>query len=303
MVCFHPLKGWRARLPSGNGGYRIVFNIAAGFVDKPQSVPCGQCTGCRLERSRQWAVRCMHEASLHADNCFLTLTYSDEHVPRDGSLRIRDVQLFLKRLRSRYGAGIRFYGCGEYGDNFGRPHYHLCVFGFDFGDKVAFSKNSQGDIVYISRELDDVWGFGISTIGAVTFESAAYVARYVMKKVTGKGASDYYERYNLDTGEIYWLSPEYTHMSRRSGIGKDWFDKFTSDVYPRDYVVVNGVKSRPPRFYDSKFEIIDPARYARLKARRVRNARLHAEDNTPERLRVREEVVNSRISKLKREIG
>ena len=76
-----------------------MFNKRDGYEDKPQSIACGQCQGCRLERSRQWAVRCLHESKLHADNCFLTLTYSEEHLPRDGSLHIKHVQDFLKRLR------------------------------------------------------------------------------------------------------------------------------------------------------------------------------------------------------------
>ena len=150
--------------------------------------------------------------------------------------------------------------------------------------------------------MDRIWSHGIATSGAVTFESSGYVARYVTKKVTGKAADRHYERVNLDTGEIFYITPEYTHMSRNGGIGKGWLDTFTSDVYPRDYVVINGVKARPPRFYDSKFEVIDPDRYKRLKARRVRRSRKYADNNTPGRLRVREEVVLSRISKLKREL-
>lgn len=306
MVCFHPLKGYRSRSPSANGGYRIVFNVRDGYADKPQSVPCGQCSGCRLERSRQWAVRCMHEARMHEDNCFITLTYSDDNIPDGGTLIKSDFQKFMKRLRKHVhvtaGKRVRYYMAGEYGDLLGRPHYHVCLFGYDFADKVPISRNSQGDILYVSVELDKLWNLGISQLGAVTFESAAYCARYVMKKVTGKAADAYYEMYDLETGEIFYRQPEYNDMSRRPGIGQGWFDTFNSDVYPRDYVVVNGVKARPPRYYDNKYEIVDPDRFARLKARRVRNARKHEHNNTPDRLKVREEVQLARIKSLKRSV-
>ena len=151
-------------------------------------VPCGQCIGCRLERSRQWAIRCVHEASLHTDNCFITLTYSPDCLPSDGSLNHDDFQKFFKRLRKHIAPKkIRYYMCGEYGEDLqqpsklGRPHFHACLFGLDFDDKQLYIVRDDVKL-YTSATLEKIWGKGFVTIGDVTFESAAYVARYIAKK-------------------------------------------------------------------------------------------------------------------------
>ena len=159
-------------------------------------------------------MRCHHEASLYQDNCFITLTYSDEHLPSDKSLHVDHFQKFMKRLRKRFGEGVRYYHCGEYGEKYMRPHYHACLFNFDFPDKKIWKENN-GNRLYISESLSELWPFGFVTIGDVTFESAAYVARYIMKKVNGDLAESHYERVDWDTGEVYHLKPEYTTMSRR----------------------------------------------------------------------------------------
>lgn len=255
-------------------------------------LPCGQCVGCRLERSRQWAVRCMHEASLHKDNCFVTLTYSDYYLPENGSLVKSDFQKFMKRLRKRVGTNIRYYYCGEYGENFGRPHYHVILFGYDFKDKMLWRQNTNGDRCYRSKLLEELWPFGLSEIGDVTFQSAAYVARYVMKKRTGDMAKEYY-------GDRL---PEYNDMSRRPGIGALWLEKFQNDVYPHDYMVLNGKKMRPPRFYDNRYELNYEYEMDMIRVKRVENAERFRENNTKERLYVREFIANNRVSKLVRKI-
>ena len=141
MPCYNPLKGYRSRTLNASGKRSIVFNLREGYVDQPIEVPCGQCIGCRLERSRQWAVRCVHEASLYKNNCFVTLTYSDDKLPSDGSLHFDHFQKFMKRLRRFYDdSRIRFFHCGEYGEQYSRPHYHCCLFNFDFVDKKFWKK-------------------------------------------------------------------------------------------------------------------------------------------------------------------
>lgn len=300
MACFHPLKGYRARSRNGNGSRSIVFQVKDGFADRPVMIACGQCIGCRLERSRQWAVRCMHEAKLYENNCFITLTYSDSFLPTSRSLVFKDFQDFMKRLRKRYGSGIRFFHCGEYGERFGRPHYHACIFNFDFPDKELWKVNHVGDNVYTSKSLDALWGMGHASIGAVTFESAAYVARYVVKKRTGAIARTWYEYISPETGEVFDRTPEYTTMSRRPGIGHGHIRRYMGDVYSYDFVVVNGVKARPPRYYDGVYEVEFPSDFARLKARRVRKGKKHADNNTPDRLKVREELQELRLKRLKR---
>ena len=238
MPCYYPLKGYLSKSLTVNGKRGITFTASKGFTDKPMTIPCGQCIGCRLKYSAMWAARMVHESQLYDDNCFITLTYDDDHLPSDLSLRKRDFQLFMKRLRKRFSSDrIRFFHCGEYGENFGRPHYHACLFNFDFPDRELFS--IRNDVrLYTSDILTDIWGKGMCSVGDVTFDSAAYVARYVTKKVTGDLADDHYQSVDLDTGEITWRQPEYTTMSRRPGIGRDWYDKYGAATHHDDFIVV-----------------------------------------------------------------
>lgn len=293
MACYAPLRAFRAPGVSSSGRSRVSFKPVGAFVDTEFSVPCGQCIGCRLERSRQWALRCVHEASLHESNCFVTLTYSDEFVPPSGSLNLRHFQLFLKRLRKSVSPRrFRFFHCGEYGEVNLRPHYHALLFGFDFDDKVLHAVSRDGHRLFTSPTLEALWGFGFCIVGSVSFESAAYVARYCVKKVTGDAAADHYAG----------RSPEYATMSRRPGIGGGWFDKYASDVYPSDFVVHDGRKMRPPRAYDRKLESIDPHLLRRVQAARVAESSRHAADNTSARLAVREEVKLAQVSTLRRKL-
>jgi len=292
------MQGYRSRAD----GKTIVFNPRDGWVDRPLTIPCGQCVGCRLERSRQWAVRCVHEASLHEDNCFITLTYNNESLPEDGSLNKKHFQDFMKRLRKKFkNKKIRYYHCGEYGDKNFRPHYHAIIFGLEFDDQKLFTV-TNGEKLYTSEILEKLWPFGFSTIGTVTFESAAYVARYVMKKVNGKNAKNHYERIDSNTGEIYNLVPEYNTMSRRPGIASKWFDKYKDDVYPSDNIHLREKTFRPPKFYDKMYEHLMPDEMEKIKKQRMINMQKHADDNTADRLAVKEQVKNAQLNKLIRSI-
>jgi len=298
MACFKPLKAYQCFDKS------IVFTEARKHdIVRSLELPCGQCVGCRLERSRQWAIRCMHEASLYKDNCFITLTYDDEHLPEDYSLHYDDFQRFMKRLRKRYqGKTIRFYMAGEYGENFGRPHFHACIFNLDFEDKYLWQKTDSGSKIYRSKILEELWPFGYSSIGEVNFQSAAYVARYIMKKVTGDMAVQHYEEVNFTTGEIIQRKPEFNKMSLKPGIGYKWYEKYKDDVYPHDYVIVNGKKCKPPKFYDKKYADDYPYEFDQLQWDREKSAKAQVFDNTPERLLVKEEVLKAKLSRLKRKL-
>jgi len=304
MPCFHPLEAYKNRLSEASRvGKAIEFNPSAVQRSKepydPIKLPCGQCVGCRLERSRQWAMRCVHEAQLYADNCFITLTFDDQSLharPNPWSVDVRDFQLFMKRLRKRFGAGIRFYHCGEYGEKNGRPHYHACLFNFDFPDKKLWKITKGGCRLYTSDALAELWPYGFSTIGDVTFESAAYVARYIMKKINGELAEEHY----VDEDGVI-LNPEYTTMSRRPGIGRGWLDKYFSDVYPHDHVVINGVKMKPPKYYDGVLKTERPYEFDEIKENRLTGMEKHADNNTPERLSVRENITKARLKLLVRD--
>lgn len=300
MACYHPLHGYRGKTRGASGKRPVVFSVKDGFVDLPVIVPCGQCDGCRLERSRQWAMRCVHEASLYEENCFITLTLSDKFLPADGSLDKTMFQKFMKRLRKAFpGRKIRYYHCGEYGAKYGRPHYHACLFGFDFPDKLCMGKR-KGFTVWRSPELERLWEFGNSEIGSVTFESAAYVARYIMKKVTGPLAQAWYLDLNEETGEVTKIEPEYTTMSRggrgkgAGGIGKAWLNQFMDEVYRSDSVIMRGRPMKPPRFYDDQHELVDAPGALEISRARRRARRL--KDETPERLAVREKCAKARLA-------
>lgn len=289
MPCYSPMKGYRSRERNPTGKRSIVFNIQDGYLDMPVTLPCGQCIGCRLERSRQWAIRCVHEAQLYERNCFITLTYNDENLPSDGSLKKTEFQKFMKRLRKEYGDGIRYFHCGEYGERFQRPHYHACLFNFDFDDRVLFQER-DGVRLYVSASLARLWPFGFSTIGDVTFESAAYVARYITKKITGDQAADHYGS----------RTPEYITMSRRPGIGRPWLERFSADVYPSDHVVLRGKQLRPPKYYDNIFELEDPTTFAKVVRKRLAAVQDSEWNQTPERLAVREFIQLEKCKLLRR---
>ncbi len=302
MPCFHPVHSTKSYKPKPNGKYAVKFGVYDPEFGEPLDLPCYNCKGCRLQRTSEWAMRCYHESQLHDENCFITLTYDNEHLPYGETLVLAHFQKFMKRLRSKYpDIKIVFYHCGEYGDNFGRPHYHACLFGFDFKDREPMKKR-DGITLYTSEELTQLWGKGICSVGDVTFQSAAYCARYIMKKVNGDLADDHYETLDESSGEIIKRKPEYTTMSLKPAVGKEWFKKYQSDVFPEDCVVINGKKLKPPRYYDGQYELIDPIHLKLLKEERQINAAKHAENNTPSRLRVREKICELKVKQLKREL-
>lgn len=244
----------------------------------------------------------MHEAQLHDLSVFLTLTYSDANLPPGGSLRKRDFQLFIKRLRKIHDGKIRYFHVGEYGDATRRPHYHAIIFGCDFADKTFWKKAPSGEKLYISETLQRLWPLGDAYIGQVSIQSAAYVARYCMKKITGEKANEHYKAVDLSTGEIHEIEPEYATMSLKPGIGQGWYDRYASDVFPSDYAVHKGKRLAVPKFYYRKLQVSDPKEAERIKWARVRRASKRKADSTPERLAIREEVKLSQLKSLKREL-
>lgn len=333
MPCYSPLHGWRDEFTGGIKFRRGKSN------DEDMSVACGQCLGCRLDRSRHWAMRIVHEAAMVEESggssCFVTLTYRNEwdcderqrvaglHVPEDWSLSKRVPQLFFKRLRKRFGAGIRYFQCGEYGSvcrhgidlskvrcplcSVGRPHYHAVLFNCSFDDLEPYEER-LGELRFTSPTLEAVWGYGFVDVGAVTFESAAYVARYALKKVTGVRADEHYAQVNED-GSLRWVQPEFCTMSRGAkgghGIGYDWFQKYKSDVFPSNEVPVpgSGVFKSVPRYYDELFALEDPLSMEQIKEVRRKFAEENASEYSPERLMSKYKVKKAQVQMLKRTIS
>lgn len=232
MQCTKPLIAYQS--PSG----KVFFTPYRDHV--PIQLPCNQCIACRLNRSREWATRCLHESKLYDFNCFLTLTYSEENLPPDGSLRKEDLTKFFKRLRKKFPeTKIRYFACGEYGERLNRPHYHVILFNHDFHDKVLFRAGEFP--LYISPALQELWSFGHSVVAAFSFETAAYTARYVTKKINGAAAEEHYSG----------LTPEFCVQSRRPGIGFDFFMQNYEDFTNYGTVVSRGgLAVKPPRYYE-----------------------------------------------------
>lgn len=302
MSCVKPLTAYWA----DTGRTRITFDKVRSATRVPFTLPCGRCIGCRLEKARQWGIRCLHEKKMWKENSYVTLTYSDEFMPPGGSLCLRDLQLFMKRLRkgknSHKGNPVRFFAGGEYGELNKRPHYHLLLFNCGFADRRVHSLNKRGEPLYTSKELDDYWERkGFCSIGEVTFDSAVYCAKYALKKVTGDAAYEHYQVYD-EFGEVYQRSPEFAVMSRRPGIGATYYEKYGNEVRSHDNVIVNGLEVRPPRFYDNKSEVVDPVSLASHKKKRKRLAVLNKADNTSERLRVKEVLMITAAKKKERSL-
>lgn len=306
MPCYFPLTGYRSDVENFKTGKRgLVFKQEhAQWPLTEVTIPCGSCIGCRFERSRQWALRCVHEASLHDENCFITLTYDPQHLPADHSLNKSHFQKFMKRLRKHFtGTPIRFYHCGEYGEKNNRPHYHACIFGMDFPDKVFKETTKEGNKLYMSPLLTKLWGKGDikqQTVGELNFQTAAYTARYIMKKINGDKAEEHYRYTDETTGEQHQIIPEYTTMSRRPGIASNWYKKYKTDVYPSDEVIIKGIPMQPPTYYDNLLEKEEPHLHEIIKHERLLNAKKYTKDNTPERLHVKHKVKQAQANLLNR---
>lgn len=278
-------------------------------------VPCGNCEGCRIDRSRSWAARLVNEAQTFSDKaCFVTLTFDDQKydmsyaVDEYGEIRPtlvkRDFQLFMKRLRKAYPQKLRYFACGEYGSLYGRPHFHAILFGVDFTDDpdkelIRYSKK-YNTFLYTSKSLYDIWSYGNVSVGKFSFASGAYVARYCMKKIDSDLISNDDFRYYKDGR----LAP-FLLQSTRPGIGAFYFEQFKDSIYSVDRLIVDShTKIKVPRYYDKLLERSDPERYAAVKAARIQYATSHVFDgfdsnrNPTERLFVKRDCKRLQIAKL-----
>lgn len=247
-------------------------------------------------------MRLLHEKQMHEDSDYITLTYAPEHLPGP-SLRYRDFQLFMRRTRKHLKPKkIRFYMAGEYGEEKQRPHFHAIIFGHTFAQKSPIGKSPAGFQLWRSAELNHLWPYGHGATGTVTFESCAYVARYLMKKITGDLAPQHYQVTDLETGEIIQRTPEFTRMSLKPGIGKTYLDKYKTDIYPEGQVVINGKLTNAPKYYDKLNERENPDMMEQLKYEREIKAKAHSTDNTNERLAVKEQVLKARSTIFKRKL-
>jgi len=240
----------------------------------------------------------MHEAATYRDNnCFITLTYSDETLPVNNSLAHEHFQQFAKRMRWHTKAELRYYMCGEYGETTQRPHYHAAIFNYNFRDRVPIGKSASGHLTYDSKELRNYWQKGNVTVQDLTPGTAAYVAGYILKKQLGATAS-----YDLVTedGEVLERDPEYSAMSK--GVGKAWYSTYRADFHTHDYAIMKGKKLPVPKYYDRLLKARNAEQLEQLKQARKAIAAQHQAEQTPDRLAVRETVTKARYRNKERSI-
>lgn len=298
MPCYRPLRAWQEEESD-----QVVFKAPAR--GRELQLPCGKCIGCTSSRASMWALRCYHESLMHERNSFVTLTYDDEHIPPDHSLVLRHWQLFRKKLYEQIGP-FRFFMGAEYGGRTLRPHYHFLLFGEDFSVDRTLLKRTEGRPLWTSPLLERTWGNGNVSLGLVTPETCAYVTKYCVKKQ--RSLHSRVERVDSETGEVWTVIPEFQTMSRRPGLGARWFERYATDVYPSDQVVMAGRTHRPPRFYDERLRSLPPDASGRglgpdmleeLKSKRRAAQALREEEGSPRRLATRERVAEARLG-LKR---
>lgn len=299
--------------------YPAPFQYGHKVIREFIEIPCGKCLECRMDYARVWSNRCYLESLDHKDNCFITLTYDDEHVPvkdtynkftgeiaKYKTLRKRDFQLFMKRLREKVGVPIRYYACGEYGGNTKRPHYHAIIFGWQPDDMILWQKNNLDQPLYISPTLQSCWEYGFTSVGACTPESCSYVARYVQKKANPV---------NEDAIKVMEVEPEFVLMSRRPGIGSSWFEsnKECYAIFLNNYSSNSdgSIKISHNRFFDSRLEKSDPDLLEEIKKNRKEFAkekkRLELKQTSlpySEYLKVKDDAIKARtkILNIRKEI-
>lgn len=265
MSCYHPVDATLVSYSDGSRSVRLVrdnkihFGVAGAVDSEVMKLPCGKCVGCLTDRATDWFIRNFHEMYSHKLCSFLTLTYDRVHLPENGSLVKRDLQLFFKRLRkqlwSRYKVRVRYFAVGEYGSKLGRPHYHVILYGWNFPDRklIGYSKHQ----LYVSDFLSRVWKLGFHRVGDVSLASIKYVSKYIVKRV-------------YKDSNYYGLKiPEFNTCSVRPFIGRDFLVKYVDDLYNGDRVVIDAThKYRVPRAYDKWLRVNDECRYNVVKMKR-----------------------------------
>lgn len=305
MPCLTPLNAYKSVERGETGRYGITFSPKTSLIGGHASfhVPCGKCIGCRVDRSREWALRCMHELQMHPEGCFLTLTYKPASLPDDYSIDKRDWQLFAKRLREFSPRPLKFFAVGEYGSHEGafphQPHYHALVFGYRPNDLKLHSRKNNNPL-YTSEKIQKLWPHGFSTVGELNYSTAAYCARYTIKKIGGDKAAEHYLRVHPVTGKLHQVKPEAVWPSRRPGIGYTWFQKFKSDAFPSDFLTWEGKKHPVPKFYIKLLEEEERERVKRT--RRINSKGRPNEADSFRRYSAKEAVLAAKLKQLKRDL-
>lgn len=294
MSCCNPIKAWQKNcydisqmIKNNESGLyhwgfekqrrKLTFKNPNNNNYRELKVPCGKCIGCLLDKANDWATRAYAESTLWKNNCFITLTYNDENLPKNASLMKKDLQDFWKRLRyyfkgeeywenprtKKYENPIRYIVAGEYGPKTNRPHYHALVFNFKPKDLKYYKTNHNKDLLYTSKTIEKIWGKGFVIIGECTYQSACYVSRYVMKKRFQQTAvADMKEKEFIETsrnggiGLVYWLKNKAKILTNQ-GILLKTKDKVQLKKIPkyfmRKWKDETPIYENPENFYKYKY--------------------------------------------------
>lgn len=278
MSCYHPIEAWDYTGQIDLFEPRqILFDAPKTFEKRQEMIkqgrrvllPCRKCVGCRLDKSREWANRIIMEQVYHQDAWFVTLTYSDDYLPKaypvspsgvilsvHSTLVKKAFQDFMKRLRFNSHQKLRYYAAGEYGTTTFRPHYHALIFGLHLDDLHPIQKSVLGDQYYTSDLLDKCWPFGYHILGKVTWQSAAYVARYTMKKATHGFTPAYFKQAAVE--------PEFQTMSLKPAIGRQYYDDHPELFDYNTFSVstpYGGRKMTPPEYFKKLYKSQHPLDY------------------------------------------
>lgn len=294
MACYRPIEAWDLTpdLSDPSAERNVHFGILPKSFDRDKMIrqgrllqlPCRHCVGCRLSKSREWANRIVMEQLYHEDTWFVTLTYDDDHLPPafpvdeatgeilsvNATLVKNDLQKFFKRLRKNSKQDIRYYSCGEYGSSTYRPHYHCIIFGLHLDDLKLLKDNFSGSPYFVSDFIAKCWPFGYHIIGKVTWQSAAYVARYTMKKALNGFDKRYYQKAGIE--------PEFQVMSLKPAIGRQYYDDHP-EIFDYDSFSVStpqgGRRMYPPEYFRKLFKAEHPSEYLKRSLNSRRNAEVN----------------------------
>jgi hypothetical protein len=233
---------------------------------------CRKCLSCQITKRQEWAMRCTLELDNWEEASFLTLTFSNDNVPKHG-VNVSDIQKFMKYLRKEiYPKKVKYMACGEYGTGkgsrkwFEHPHYHIILFGYDFPDKEIHSLSKKSnEPLYTSKLLDKCWkNQGMAMIGEVTHASASYVAGYIHKKFNNTCEKELEHYGVLDDGVV--RGKEFNCSSK--GLGQSYYDKYKAQLHNHDYIIYQGKKYGLPEYYNYLIKKEDKEKYDELKYRR-----------------------------------
>ncbi len=298
-MCTNPYIAYQSAEISASGKRPLTQDKSKSLTGIPGEYPCRHCHECKHAYVKDWANRNLFENYFHEDSFFATFTYDEENCPHDYSLVRNHPQKLIKALRQAIAPiKIRFFQASEYGGQFQRPHFHALIYGWIPEDREPF-KDKEGIITYESNMLEKIWGKGKTTLSEVNMHTARYVSGYINKKIYGQLAEDHYQTTHPITGDIVELEPEFCTMSRKPGIGLLHYQKWFSDYFPNDYMIVKGQRIAIPKYYDRQLEKDNPEMYEQVKhARKIAAKKPNrVSENTPERRAVRNKIHDIKLKR------